>query len=275
VIQLYRRSFPGRSAFDTAVSRALLQGVAQGAPESLRLYAADDALAFSVLDRTRPGFARAVEAARQAGFEPIVRLAGGRAAVFHRGTVAFAWSQPAADPRLGIRRRFDAMADLAAAALRRMGVDARVGEVPGEYCPGAHSVNARGRTKLVGIGQRVIRGAAHVGGVVVVREASRVREALVPVYRELELPFDVDTVGSLEDEIGGVTTDDVVEALANEFGRRGALVDADLDDATLCRAAELEAEHRAGPAVDPALQRGERGVEKTRHGGRALGPAAG
>jgi len=36
-----------------------------------------------------------------------------------------------------------------AAAFRRLGVDARVGEVSGEYCPGAHSVNARGATKLI------------------------------------------------------------------------------------------------------------------------------
>ena len=32
------------------------------------------------------------------------------------------------------------------------------GEVAGEYCPGQHSVNARGERKLMGVGQRLIRG---------------------------------------------------------------------------------------------------------------------
>ena len=44
-----------------------------------------------VLDRARPGFREAVAAARSGGWEAILRLAGGRAAVFHRETIAFAW----------------------------------------------------------------------------------------------------------------------------------------------------------------------------------------
>lgn len=246
VIQLHRRAFPGRPAFDTAVSRALLHGVAEGStPATLRLHAADEALAFSVLDRTRSGFGRAVAAARELGFEPILRLAGGRAAVFHRGTVAFAWSTPAEDARRGIRQRFEAMADLAARALGGLGVDARIGELPGEYCPGAYSVNARGRTKLVGIGQRVVRGAAHVGGVVVVHGAARAREALVPVYRELAFELDADTVGSVEDEVGGISTDDVIEAFVAGFRRDHEIVEAELDEARLELAGRLEAQHRA------------------------------
>ena len=57
-------------------------------------------------------------------------------------------------------------------ALQRLGVDARVGEVPREYCPGDYCVNARGQTKLAGIGQRLIKGAWHIGGVIVVDEAT-------------------------------------------------------------------------------------------------------
>ena len=41
------------AALDTAVSGALLRRVAEGrAPETLRLHATDEILAFSVLDRT-------------------------------------------------------------------------------------------------------------------------------------------------------------------------------------------------------------------------------
>ncbi len=221
-IQLLLDSVPGAPALDTAVSRALLEAVADGAqPETLRLYQPDDVLAFSGLDAGSPGFAAAVAAARAADFAPALRLAGGRAAVFHTETLAFAWAIPSPELRGGIGERFDEAAAWIAAALRRLGVDARVGEVPGEYCPGAHSVNAGGRRKLMGVGQRVIRGAAHVGGVLVVRASERVRAVLGPVYRALELPFDPATAGAVEDELPGVTRADVAGALLAELRARG------------------------------------------------------
>jgi octanoyl-[GcvH]:protein N-octanoyltransferase len=260
-IQLLTDPVPGAPALDTAVSRALLEAVGSGAaPETLRLYRPDDVLAFSGLDAASPGFAEAVAAARAAGFAPALRLAGGRAAVFHSETLAFAWAMPVAELRDGIQARFDALAELVAAALRRLGVDARVGEVPGEYCPGAHSVNARGRVKLMGVGQRVVRGAAHVGGVIVVGGSARVRAVLEPVYGALGLPFDPATAGAVEDEIGTVTREEVAAALLAELAARGfALAPAPPEafPALLARASTLEARFRvpepgagaAGPAA--------------------------
>jgi lipoate-protein ligase A len=221
-IQLLSDPVPGAPALDTAVSRALLEAVAAGEqPETLRLYRPDDVVAFSGLDATSPGFARAVGAARAAGFGAALRLAGGRAAVFHSETLAFAWAMPVADLRAGIQERFDLLAAIVASALRRLGVDARVGEVPGEYCPGEHSVNARGRVKLMGVGQRVVRGAAHVGGVIVVQGSARVRAVLAPVYAALGEPFDPETAGAVEDEIGPVALERVAEALLGELRQRG------------------------------------------------------
>ena len=241
------RAFPGRPAFDAAVSRALLRRVAEGrAPESFRLYRPDDVLAFSVADRTRPGFARALAAAHAAGFAPVLRLAGGRAAVFHRATLAFAWSRPAAELRGGIAERFRETAEILVAALRSLGVDARAGAVPGEYCPGAHSVNARGAVKLAGVGQRVVRGAAHVGGVVVVGGSARLREALVPVYRELGFELDPARAGSLEDELGPLALESVAEALRAELARRYALAPGEPDAETLALAEALAPEHALG-----------------------------
>ena len=157
-IALYTESFPERAAYDTAVSRALLHAAARGdAGESLRLHLPPDVVAFSVLDRARPGFREAVAAARAGGWDAILRLAGGRAAVFHRETIAFAWCIPDPEPRGSIARRFDWIAAAVARALQSLGVDARVGAVPGEYCPGDHSVNARGARKLMGVGQRLVR----------------------------------------------------------------------------------------------------------------------
>ncbi|MEB2346259.1 MAG: lipoate--protein ligase family protein [Deltaproteobacteria bacterium] len=221
-LELLEDAVPGEPALDTAVSRALLDAVAAGErPETLRLYRPDDVVAFSGLDRASPGFARAVAAARAQGFDAALRLAGGRAAVFQTGSLAFAWAMPATELRGGIEERFEAVAGWVAAALRRLGVDARVGEVPGEYCPGAHSVNARGRVKLMGVGQRVVRGAAHVGGVVVVGGSGRVRGVLGPVYAALGLPFDPVSAGAVEDEIGPIGPAAVGEALLGELGRLG------------------------------------------------------
>jgi lipoate-protein ligase A len=248
-VRLFTESFGEDAAYDTAVSRALLQAAAQGgARESLRLHTPADVVAFSVLDRARPGFREAVAAARAARFDAILRLAGGRAAVFHRETLAFAWCVPDPEPRASIRARFDWMAEAIARALRSLGADARVGAVPGEYCPGDHSVNARGRTKLMGVGQRLVRGAAHVGGVIVVRDAQRVRDALVPVYAAMGVAFDPATAGALEDEVPGIARADVLVALERELSRELTLVPDRLADSWLARAHELAPEHRVDPA---------------------------
>lgn len=244
-LRVHRSPLPGDPAFDTAVSRALLARAAAGGGEGLRLHRPDDVVAFSPLDGTRPGYGAAVAAARAAGFDAVRRLAGGRAAVFHTETLAFAWCIPCEEPRAGIRERFDAVADLAVRALRRLGVDARVGPVPGEYCPGDHSVNAGGRTKLMGVGQRLVRGAAHVGGVFVVRDSAKVRDVLVPVYDALDLEWDPASVGSLEDEIGPVTRDALVEALLAELARDRDLLEAELDPGLLDAARTLAPDHRA------------------------------
>jgi lipoate-protein ligase A len=258
-------SFPGRPALDSAFSRALLERVAAGeAPETFRLYRPDDVLAFSSLDATCAGFDAAVAAARDAGFAPALRLAGGRAAVFHRDTLAFAWTLPAPAARDGIAARFAELADLVAAALRRLGVDARVGEVPGEYCPGEYSVNARGESKLMGVGQRVIRGAAHVGGVVVVDRSDRVREALEPVYAAMQLDWRPDTAGSVTDEIGATSLDAVAAELDAELEARFDVVPGGVPvEETLARAAELESRFAIGGAnAPPASTRGKLAVER-------------
>lgn len=223
-IQVLTNAHPHRPALDTAISWVLLQAVAQGAqPETLRLYRPGDIVAFGPLDIRSPGYRDAVRAARAGGFQAIQRLVGGRAAVFHLLTIAFAWTIPDPDAYVHTRERFQELADIMATALRRLGVDARVGEVPGEYCPGQYSVNARGATKLMGVGQRVTAGAAHVGGVVVVGDSALVREILVPVYDALALPWDPTTVGSVEDEVGDIPYGDVRRAILEEFASRYAL----------------------------------------------------
>jgi octanoyl-[GcvH]:protein N-octanoyltransferase len=245
-VSLVLQGRPDPPALDTAVSHAILRRVAAGAlPETVRLHRPADVVAFGPVDRLAPGYARAIAAVARHGFAAVERLAGGRAAVFHHGTIAFSWIRPTREGPEAIRPRFEEAAGVLVSALRRLGVDARVGAVPGEYCPGEHSINARGRVKLAGLGQRVVRGAAHVGGVVVVEGAGRIRDVLVPVYRELEIEFDPATVGATGEEAGGATWDGVAQALAVELGNRREVVPGTLDEETLALAVALVPRHRA------------------------------
>lgn len=257
-LRLIRRSFPDRPEFGTAVSRAILLRAAAGElGPTVRLHRPAPEVAFGRQDVASPRYEAAARAARTAGFAPVERLAGGRAAVFHEGTVAIARAYPDPDPPRRTYQRFEEMAAVVAGALSRLGVDARVGEVPDEYCPGAYSINARGATKLAGIGQRMIKGAAHVGGVVVAFGSERLRAALVPVYRALELDWDPATAGSVADELGrDVSLDEVEGALLAELEGRYELEEADLDPDTLALAELLALDPSGGPSSFTPRARG-------------------
>lgn len=199
-------------ALDAAVSEVLLRRSPDG-EAVLRLFVPDRAVVFGRQDRARPGFRAAVDAAMRAGYAPVMRLAGGRAAVFHEGTVALALSAPEPAPRETIADRFRFVSGAIADALRSTGVDARVGEVPGEYCPGAYSVNVGGTHKVAGIGQRLIAGGAHVGGVIVVSGPEAINEVLGPVYRSLGYDWDPAATGSLSQRVDASPAD-VIDAVA-------------------------------------------------------------
>ena len=214
-------------------------------PETLRLFRPAAIVAFGPQDIRASGYQQAVAAARAGGFEAINRLVGGRAAVFHEDTLAFSWTIPDPNPRQNIEARFQEIADLMAAALRSLGVDARIGEVAGEYCPGGYSVNARGSKKLMGVGQRIISKATHVGGVVVIGGSQRIRDILVPVYQALQVEMEPSTIGSIGDELGATNFDDVRQAIVDEFASHYDLSDGALTPDTVALAETLEPEHIA------------------------------
>jgi octanoyl-[GcvH]:protein N-octanoyltransferase len=235
--------FPDDPALDTAVSHATMRRVAAGElPETLRLARPARVVAFAKRDALAPGYAEAVEAARELGFGSVLRLAGGRAAVFHEGTLELAHAVPSPEPRGTIHDRFEATATLVARALAGLGVDARVGEVPGEYCPGRWSVNAGGTRKLAGIGQRVISGGAHVGTVIVVENPAAIRAVLGPVYTALGLAWDPATVGAVER-----SWESVRDAVLAGYAERFELVEDALDPETLDLARTLLNDSHDGP----------------------------
>ena len=213
-------------------------------PETLRLARPGAFVAFAKRDVVVDGYEEAVRAARAEGFDAVVRLAGGRAAIFHEDTIELGHAVPDPEPRERIRERFERTAVRIAAALRSLGLDARVGEVAGEYCPGRYSVNARSTSKIAGVGQRVVAGGSHTGVVLVVAGEERIRRALSPVYAALDLDWRPEVTGSVAGEKGTADWTTVRDALADQYARDYEVVEAELDDDTLELARRLAPEHR-------------------------------
>jgi lipoate-protein ligase A len=250
-VALIRRGFDDRAGFDTGVSHALLEQVSRGEiGETFRISIAGRSLAFGKRDVHSPGFAKAVRLAALHGYSPVIRLPGGRAVAFHERTISFSWTVPCADPVGSIRRRFTETAALIAHALGRVGVPSRIGEIPGEYCPGEYSINHAGTVKLAGIGQRLTSGASHVGGVLVVGDAASVRDVLIPVYDALGLTMDPRTIGAAADVAADVDADAIIAAIVEVLSEEHAsIVPAVVDATTLARADDLAPLHVPEPAA--------------------------
>jgi octanoyl-[GcvH]:protein N-octanoyltransferase len=242
---LVRESAPRPPALEVAVAHALVEEVNEGLFDAvLRVYRPAPTVAFGRLDALRPGFATAAAAARRHGFEPVLRAPGGHAVAYHEGCLGIDELLGEQDPIAGMHQRFAASGELVAGALRSLGVEARVGRVPREFCPGEFTVNARGAVKLVGTAQRVLRHASLLAASVAVVGADRLREVLRDVYDALELDWDPATVGAVADEVAGVGIDDVERAVLEAYAARASLVEAPLEAGTLSRAAQLEPAHR-------------------------------
>lgn len=204
-----------------------------GAPATLRLYRPEPTLAFGQRDVRLPGYDDAASSAREMGFAPVVRKAGGRAAAYHRGTLIVDHVEPAGQAMAGHQERFRVLGDVYARALGTLGIDARVGEIPGEYCPGEFSVHGmpgpasvvRAPVKLVGTAQRVVAGAWLFASVFVVEDSAPLRRVLEAVYRDMGLALDPSTAGSAEDLVPGTTVDDVERALLAAYAQHTELMD--------------------------------------------------
>lgn len=200
-----------------------------------------DVVAFGRQDVIAPGYGDAIAAAHRHGFGSVRRITGGRAAVFHGETLALAWTLRDPEPAARIHERFSEMAGLLVGALARLGIQAGIGETPGEYCPGRYSLHVGGR-KVAGLGQRMSRDAAHVGGVLVVGGADRVQAVLTDVYASLGLDWAPHTTGDLR-QVADVTTEGVTAAIEAELAARVATDVGAIDGATLALAESLLPEH--------------------------------
>jgi octanoyl-[GcvH]:protein N-octanoyltransferase len=211
--------------FALALAGALLHAVARdGGMPVLRCYRPQPTVAFGRQDAFLPGFSAAADAARSHGFTPVLRAPGGHAAAYDGGSLIIDEIVPERDSISGIHDRFAEHAEFQADVLRTLGVDAQIGKVPGEYCPGDFTVSASGRKKLIGTAQRVVKGAWLFSTVVVVEGSDRLRAVLQDVYAALELDWDPVTVGAVADAVPGIRIEDVERALLERYGDIHALV---------------------------------------------------
>lgn len=200
---------------ELAFARILLDSVKAGRRgATLRMYRPAPTLAFGARDRFLPGFAAAIEAARDHGFTPALRSLGGRAAAYHPGSLVIDHIEPSDSFITNTNARFTGFGLDYVDVLRGIGIDARLGEIPGEYCPGEHSVNVAGRIKAIGTAQRVVSGAWLFSSSVVVEDPDPIRAVLTDVESALGVEWNPATGGSISEIHSDITVDAVAEAFA-------------------------------------------------------------
>jgi octanoyl-[GcvH]:protein N-octanoyltransferase len=214
-VLIHEVALPGGPEHDVQVPPLLLAQGMGGVREIVRIFLPGHTAAFSRRDTLRPGFGRAAAVAREFGFVPVVRPQGGRLAAYHRGSVVIDHVLREPNPQAGLRDRFERYAELHAHVLAGFGLDARVGELPGEYCPGEHSINAAGVSKIAGSAQRITRDGWLFSTVIQVTGSTSIRHMLMRAYAEIGYELDPSTIGAVEDFVRGVTAD----ALAAELRR--------------------------------------------------------
>jgi octanoyl-[GcvH]:protein N-octanoyltransferase len=183
-------------ALDVAISHALLAHAAQDGVGSLRIWRpVRGALSLGRLDVRGPSLRALSVLARSAGLEPVARLAGGRAAALDPGCLCLGLAEPTAglqDPAGRYRFVAGAVID----ALRALGVASELGEAPGEWCPGAWSVQGPAG-KLAGLAQRVISGGAWCEALVVIERSPALRALTERIHELSAIPWRADAQGEL------------------------------------------------------------------------------
>ena len=214
--------------YDIEVAPKLLNhSVEKSAGTFARLYRPQRTLAFTSRDRSTNGYENAIIQANNLGFNPVVRSPGGRAVAYHEESLVIDILSRDPDPHKFINERFKALGEIFIESLAKLNVEARLGQLPFEFCPGKYSV-VNEKVKLVGTAQRIKRGGWLISGSVVVRNSSPVREVLNNVYRALNLEMDPNTVGSVADLNSEISVDDLNSSIISTLKEHFEIIDIDL-----------------------------------------------
>lgn len=194
-------------AADRELTATMLAEAADTGESAVRVWRPGRQLAFGRRDVRADGYDQAAKIARDRGFPPVERSVGGRAVAYTETTVAFATARPIPDMRTGMGERYDDATRAVQRVLWKLGIPAQRGEPADSFCPGDYSLQWKG--KLAGLAQRVRKDAALVSGVVLVADHEEIAAVLDSVYGALGVPFDPNSVGSVE-RVAGVTDPDRV-----------------------------------------------------------------
>ncbi len=169
--------------------------------------------AFSPQDTTHADYERIKEHVRSSGYEPVERGTGGRLTLFDENALGITIIAPHPAPHQYMLARYNILSGAIADGLKTLGIDARVGELPNEYCPGKFSVNAEGRIKLVGVAQRMNQRCLQMGAIVSVTRSEKACVGIADAYRAVGLNFDSTTYGAIADLLPSLTFAEVKEVL--------------------------------------------------------------
>jgi lipoate-protein ligase A len=177
-------------------------------------------VAFSAFEQRLEGFDDAVSETLAFGFEPVVRPAGGRMVALDEDWVVIDIITPETYLAVAHRDVYEEFGGTFVSLLRKLGVDASMGAVSGEYCPGDYSINARGVAKLVGTAQRVRRGARLFSACIPFSISYNVATLFDRINSSLQLDWNPTTLAGVGDEVPGLKIEDLEQELINHFAPR-------------------------------------------------------
>jgi octanoyl-[GcvH]:protein N-octanoyltransferase len=245
-MELLRERHPADPVLDAAITHALLRQVGAGERGPVaRVFRPGATMAFGRLDALSAGYDAARDAARAHGFAPLLRLGGGHAAAYDEGSLLVEVIRPVDAIAEGVQERFAWLTGLLVETLAHLGIAARVGVLPGEYCPGDSSVNAAG-VKLAGTAQRTIKGASLVTAMLIVEGGDRLRAALTDVYAALAIEWRTSTAAAANDIVRSLTAADAERTLIAALAARERLTAGTLGGDALAWAERLRAGHLNG-----------------------------
>jgi octanoyl-[GcvH]:protein N-octanoyltransferase len=203
---------------DLKLTRRLLEAVSKNPDLGtiVRIYRPAPTVAFSSSEKRLPGFQEAVAEARAFGFEPVIRPAGGRMVALDESWLVMDIIWP--EQVRGDNRKvyLDVGAKLVK-MLTDLGIQAQLGPVPLEYCPGDYSINARNQVKIFGTAQRVMRGARLFSACIPFDISFNVLELFNRVNKQLGLEWFPGTLGSVSQEAPGLSIDELEAKLRETF----------------------------------------------------------
>jgi octanoyl-[GcvH]:protein N-octanoyltransferase len=193
--------------------RSALTTLKLGDAGVLRIRRPRPTAAFSPQDTAHANYERTKDVVSARGFVPVERGTGGRLTVFDEGALGITLIAPHADTHAHMMARYEMFSGAIANGLNQLGIDAHIGELPNEYCPGKFSINHGKRVKLVGVAQRMNKRAYQMGAVISVRRSDAACATIADAYGVMSLPFDAQTYGGITDFVPGVSIDKVAATM--------------------------------------------------------------